>query len=167
MLRRVGSAVMFAFGGWIVACSGGDPSPQPTNVPSLPNQQPAPNGGQGGGSTESGTATGGSSGSTTGGSTDNTVADCIAACEAKYPAAAVKGHAIDQCWSQSCSTTCDGIGTGGEFGPSAGSCQTEVKTPSAACSTCTVQHCCSVWDACFSDADCVALNKCSIACYSK
>jgi hypothetical protein len=40
-----------------------------------------------------------------------------------------------------------------------------VSTPSADCSQCTVDNCCKPWDACFNDADCSALNACSIACY--
>jgi hypothetical protein len=51
------------------------------------------------------------------------------------------------------------------YGPTRGSCRTDVKTPDAACSTCTAQKCCAAWDACFGDTECLALNQCSVACY--
>ncbi len=164
VLRRwlcaLASAGLLATGGWIVGCSGNDgPGQQPTTVPSLPND-PAPGNGSNG-STQSG------NGSTSSSSTGSSSVDaCLASCAAQHPSGAQKNSGIDQCWSQSCSDVCDGIGsTGAEFGPTSGSCKTDVKTPSSACSTCTVKHCCSAWDACFSDADCIALNTCSIACY--
>jgi hypothetical protein len=159
VLRETAIAATLALTAWITGCSGGDPtSGQPTTAPSLPNEPVT----SGGGTTTSG-SNGGTSSSSSGGSPS--VDACISACEAQHPTAAAKGRAIDQCWAQSCSTSCDGIGTGQDFGPTKGSCQTDVKTPSAECSTCTVQHCCTAWDACFSDADCVALNACSVACY--
>jgi hypothetical protein len=158
VVRATAWVVVLGSAGWIGGCSGGDPTAgQPTQAPSLTNAPPSGSGSA---------ATSGTSGTSQGASSPSSaISDCIAACEGKWPAAATLGRAIDQCWSQSCSSTCQGIGTGGALGPDHGSCKTDVKTPSAACSTCTVQHCCAVWDACFSNADCVALNACSIACY--
>jgi len=68
-------------------------------------------------------------------------------------------------WSKSCSVECNDLGAGMQFPPAHGSCKNVVETPGAACSQCTVDHCCAAWDACFDNADCTALNKCSIACY--
>ncbi len=132
----------------------GDPSENPTNLP------PA----NGGAKSSDPSPTGGDPGASDAGTT---VQDCIAACEAKYPGGANLGRAIDACWSQSCPVVCNGIGEGSSYGPTSGSCKTDVKTPSAACSTCTAQHCCAAWDACYSDDDCIALNACSIACWEK
>lgn len=75
------------------------------------------------------------------------------------------GSAIDTCWSKSCSSECNGIGTGKNEEPDHGSCQNVVSTPAKDCSQCTVDHCCAAWDACFNDTDCTALNTCTNACY--
>jgi hypothetical protein len=93
------------------------------------------------------------------------VAACLATCETQHPKGLALGKGIDKCWAASCATVCDGIGTGTPKPPTAGTCKNIVETPSAACSTCTVTSCCAAWDACFDDADCTALNTCSIACY--
>jgi hypothetical protein len=108
-----------------------------------------------------------SSGSTNGanGGGGDPLAACISACETKYPNGTQLGGGIDACWSKSCATECIGIGTGQIRPPGRGSCTNPVSTPSAACSQCTVDHCCTPWDACFGDDQCSALNKCSIACY--
>lgn len=147
-----------AGGSLVVGCSSegggtGHPSGESAVLPSSP-----------GGASSGATATGGGSGPDPG-DASRTVQDCIDACEAKYPDGAVLGRAIDACWKQSCPVVCNGIGEGSAQGPTSGSCKTDVKTPSAACSTCTVQHCCAAWDACYTDLDCIALNACSIACY--
>ncbi len=93
------------------------------------------------------------------------VAACVSACEAKHPAGTQIGKGIDTCWSKSCPTECNGIGAGKPQSAAHGSCQNPVSTPSADCSQCTVDKCCAAWDACFGNADCTALNACSIACY--
>jgi hypothetical protein len=93
------------------------------------------------------------------------IAACIAACEGKHPTGVQIGKGIDQCWARSCATPCNGIGQGQAKPPAMGNCKNPVKTPSADCSQCTVDKCCTAWDACFDNADCAALNACSIACY--
>lgn len=98
------------------------------------------------------------------------LASCVAACEAAHVSGKKLGSAIDACWTSKCSPACtdDLAVDGGVFAPDtdASACQTDVKTPSAACSDCTAANCCAAWDACFSNADCIALNDCSVACYS-
>jgi hypothetical protein len=120
-------------------------------------------GGASGSSGSVGTS-GGTSG-TSGTSGGQTFDQCIAACEAQYPKGVPIGDGIDQCWAKSCSTSCNGLGAGMQFPPAHGQCKNVVETPGADCSQCTVDHCCAAWDACFDNADCAALNKCSIACY--
>jgi hypothetical protein len=117
----------------------------------------------GGASGTSGTV--GTSGGTSGTSGGPTFDQCIAACEAKYPKGVPIGDGIDKCWAQSCAGPCNGLGAGMQFPPAHGQCKNVVETPGADCSQCTVDHCCAAWDACFDNADCAALNKCSIACY--
>lgn len=130
--------------------------------------------GSAGSSGSSGTSSGSTSGTsgtssgtsgTSGTSGGDPVAACISACEAKYPAGTTLGKGIDACWAKNCSKECNNIGTGAPKGPKTGTCGHEVSTPSADCSQCTVDHCCAAWDACFGDAQCSALNTCSIACY--
>jgi len=76
------------------------------------------------------------------------------------------GAQIDACWQQSCSAQCNDLPvTGKDQGPASGNCQQPVLTPAEICSQCTVDHCCAVWNACFGNNDCVALNQCSVACY--
>lgn len=124
-------------------------------------------------SSSSGTATSGTAGSTSsagssgasGASGGDPIAACISSCEAQHPKGAQIGKGIDQCWSNSCPTQCNGIGAGKQKPPAHGSCKNPVTTPSADCSQCTVDKCCKAWNACFDDADCSALNACSIACY--
>ncbi len=122
------------------------------------------------GTTTSGGTSGGTSGTTTSGGTSgmtmgDPVAACISACETKYPQGTQIGMGIDTCWGQKCKTECNGIGAGQSKPPAMGSCKNDVRTPSAACSQCTVDKCCAAWDACFDNAQCSALNACSIACY--
>ena len=107
------------------------------------------------------TSSSSSSSSSGGGSSTD---QCIAACEAKYPKGAQLAKAIDTCWENKCDS-CLAMGKGTPTGPENGSCRTDVYTPSSACSQCTVESCCSAWDACFGNADCTALNKCTVACY--
>jgi hypothetical protein len=123
-----------------------------------------------GGASEPGASATGGSASTTGTNAATTngtdpVQACVSACEAKYPKGALIGKGIDQCWAKSCPSECNDIGAGQAVGPRSGSCQNPVSTPSASCSQCTVNRCCTAWDACFNDAQCAALNTCSIACY--
>jgi hypothetical protein len=94
------------------------------------------------------------------------VAACVAACEAKYPGGAAKSQMIDQCWADHCGA-CQNMPTSGvtlKTPTSGASCQTGVYTPSADCSQCTTDWCCWAWDMCFNDAECTALNTCSVAC---
>lgn len=150
----------FALGcGWIAGCSGGDEGPEspPHEGAMLPAQPGGPSSSSSSGPTGTAPGTNAQSGG-------GTVQDCIAACEAKHPQGAKLGKAIDTCWASSC-TACLAMEDGALKPPTSGSCKTDVFTPSAACSTCTAQRCCSAWDACFGNADCVALNKCSVACY--
>lgn len=144
-------------GGWIVGCSAStdDPQEPPPSGTLLPST-PAPSQG---GSSNGGTPTSTTSAQGPGGSVET----CIAACEAKYPKGAKLGQAIDACWAKSCPACQNMEGTDLQT-PTSGSCKNEVATPSAACSTCTARSCCTAWDACFSDAECTALNACSIAC---
>lgn len=148
-----------AMGGWIVGCSGGgggDPEVPPNGGLMLPSA-PAP----GASSTTNEASTSSSSSSSTGGGSSADA--CVAKCEAKYPKGAQLARAIDTCWSNSCDA-CLAMGKGAPQGPESGSCKTDVYTPSAACSQCTVESCCSTWDACFSNAECKALNACAVAC---
>jgi len=145
-----------------IGCSStsSEPHPQtstPTTLPSEPGDSgtPAPSTSDAGAEASDAAADANDAGIS--------VAECVKACEAKHPTGADLGRAIDACWAASCAV-CNGIGTGHLEGPTTGTCATAVKTPSAACSTCTVQLCCAAWDACFTDADCVALNACSNAC---
>lgn len=99
---------------------------------------------------------------------------CLHSCEAAHPTGVKLGNAIDACWKEKCSPACtDDMVTsdGGTFLPDAnsdgGTCKSEVRTPAAACSTCTVTKCCDAWDACFTNAECQSLNRCSVECYSK
>lgn len=111
------------------------------------------------------TGSAGNASTTTSANGGDPTAACIAACETKHPKGALIGKGIDSCWSKSCPTECNGIGAGAPKAAAHGSCENPVSTPSADCSQCTVDKCCSAWDACFDDADCTALNECSIACY--
>jgi hypothetical protein len=145
--------------GWIVGCSGGDAPEQQTPTDTegtfLPST-PTSGGHADGTGTNASTVT---SGKDAGG----TAEQCVAACEAKYPKGAQLGRAIDTCWQNRCDS-CLAMDKGAPVGPDYGSCKNEVYTPSSKCSTCTVKNCCTAWDACFSNAECVALNKCAIAC---
>jgi hypothetical protein len=150
---RTTQAFALSFGialasGWIAGCSGDDPAEgQPSTPPSELTSEPMP---------PSHPASG---------SAGTSVAACVSACEAKYPKAAAKSRAIDSCWSDHCDACTSMPESKALFSPQAASCTTEVETPSAACSECTAQSCCAEWDACFGDADCLALNACSVACY--
>jgi hypothetical protein len=157
-------------------CSGSDPGPDVGDGGSSSTASSSGTSGtsssgtsaSNGGTTSSGASgTSGSSGASgTGGSSGGQTFDqCISACEAKYPKGVAIGKGIDQCWAKSCSTDCNGLGAGMQFPPAHGMCKNVVETPGAACSQCTVDHCCTAWDACFDNADCSALNQCSIACY--
>lgn len=115
------------------------------------------------GSSGAGTSSGSTGGTTSGGA--DPIAACITACETQHPKGAQIGKGIDTCWANKCSKECTGIGAGQTKPPANGTCNNPVATPSAACSQCTVDSCCKAWDACFDDADCSALNTCSIACY--
>jgi hypothetical protein len=163
----IGSAALFA------GCSGSDPGPDvgdggissTTSSSGTPGTSSSGTSASNGGTTSSGASgTSGSSG-TSGTSGGQTFDQCISACEAKYPKGVAIGKGIDQCWAKSCSTDCNGLGAGMQFPPAHGTCKNVVETPGAACSQCTVDHCCTAWDACFDNADCSALNQCSIACY--
>jgi hypothetical protein len=166
MRSTLGNLAVFGLamtGGWILGCSGGggtDPEVPPNGGTILP-AQPSPSAS----SSSSGSTSSGTSPSSSSGGTGNTTVDqCVAACEAKYPKGAQLGKAIDTCWQNNCDA-CLAMGKGAPQGPENGSCKTDVYTPSGACSQCTVDSCCAAWDACFGNADCVALNKCSVACY--
>jgi hypothetical protein len=91
------------------------------------------------------------------------VAACVAACEAKYPGGTDKSKMIDQCWADHCSA-CQTMKPGSFYTPTSGACQAGVYTWSADCSQCTTDWCCWAWDMCFSDAECKALNACTVAC---
>ncbi|MDB5212908.1 MAG: hypothetical protein JWO86_835 [Myxococcaceae bacterium] len=163
----IGAAAMFA------GCSGGDPGPtaddggtsSTASSSGNPGTSSGTSGSSGGtsGAGTSGTGTSGTSGAGTSGG--QTFDQCISACEAQYPKGVALGDGIDQCWAKSCSTDCNALGAGMQFPAAHGMCKNLVETPGAACSQCTVDHCCAAWDACFDNADCTALNKCSIACY--
>lgn len=155
-LKNLVFSGVLAAAGWIVGCSAStdDPQEPPPSGTLLPST-PSPSG------TSDNTATSTSNATSAGG---GTVQQCIAACEAKYPNGAKLGQAIDACWAKSCAA-CENMESGPLQTPTSGSCKNEVATPSAACSTCTAKNCCAAWDACFSNAECTALNACSIACY--
>ncbi|MDB4937848.1 MAG: hypothetical protein JWP87_4820 [Labilithrix sp.] len=167
--RLLTAASLVVLSVFFQACAA-DSSPSGTDGPGgqtfgSNTSDPGESGSGSGDTTTSGTTS--STGTTAAGSatTTDTVQTCISACEAKYPKGAQIGKGIDQCWSKSCPKECSDIGTGTVFSPKNGSCQNPVSTPSAACSQCTVNRCCSAWDACFDDTQCSALNSCSIACY--
>ena len=128
--------------------------------------------GDGGSSGTSGASSGtsgtssGTSG-TSGTDSGDPVAACISTCESMHPNGVQLGKGIDNCWGLNCTAQCNGIGTGMTKPPTTGMCKNPVGTPAVACSQCTVDKCCGAWDACFDNPDCAALNKCSIACYSK
>lgn len=170
--RIVYGPLICALGALLLGCSGsaspsgGDEGSSSGASGSLGSSSGgASSGSSGGGSSSSSTSSSsGSTGTTTTGGGDP-VAACISACEAQHPKGAQIGKGIDACWSKSCSKDCTGIGTGQSKPPAHGTCKNPVSTPSADCSQCTVDECCNAWDACFDDADCSALNTCSIACY--
>ena len=160
----IGGASLFA------GCSGSEPGPDAgdggtsstASSSGSPGTSSSGTSASNGGTTSSGAS--GTSG-TSGTSGGQTFDQCISACEAKYPKGVAIGKGIDECWAKSCSTDCNGLGAGMQFPPAHGMCKNVVETPGAACSQCTVDHCCTAWDACFDNADCSALNQCSIACY--
>ena len=167
-------ALALAGGGTAVfaGCTGGGGQLPPEDDEGGTGSSGGTSGTSGGTSGTSGTSgssggTSGTSGATSGSGTSGgqTFDQCIAACEAQYPKGVPIGDGIDQCWAKSCSTSCNGLGAGMQFPPAHGQCKNVVETPGADCSQCTVDHCCAAWDACFDNADCTALNKCSIACY--
>lgn len=171
--RAITALLLIAASGFFQACSAdSSPSGEGTGAPDIGtmsgSKDPGTYGSTGTPSTSSSSSSssGGAGGTnTTASASGDPVAACISACEAKHPKGAQIGKAIDTCWSKSCPTECNGIGTGAAKSPAHGSCRNPVSTPSADCSQCTVDSCCSAWDACFDDADCSALNTCSIACY--
>jgi hypothetical protein len=167
--NRVPTAVLLiAASGFLQACSAdSSPSGEGTGTGDVGSisgsKDPGTYGSTGAPPTSSSSGSASNANSTA--SASDPVAACISACEAKHPKGVQIGKAIDTCWSKSCPTECDGIGTGTTKPAAHGSCQNPVSTPSADCSQCTVDKCCAAWDACFDDADCSALNTCSIACY--
>lgn len=166
--RVLTAILLIAASGFFQACSSdSSPSGEGTGAPDIGTMSGSKDPGTYGSTGAPATGDAGGGSSTTGTSVDggDPVAACIAACEAKHPNGALIGKGIDTCWAKSCPTACDGIGSGVSKPPGHGSCQNPVSTPSANCSQCTVDKCCSAWDACFNDADCSALNTCSIACY--
>ena len=147
--------------GLFLGCSGSPVTPAEGGTSGAIGNSGASSGGQTSGS--SGTSgTSGADGGTSG--TTGTLATCISACEARFPKGAQLGKGIDACWMRSCNE-CDGIAVGQPKPPKNGTCKNPVSTPNANCSQCTVDECCTAWDACFDNTDCAALNTCSIACY--
>jgi hypothetical protein len=166
--RTLTTVLLFAAGIIFQGCSA-DSSPSgegtPTDLGSISGaKDPGTYGSTGTPAPSSPPGTPGTS-TTTSATAGDPVAACISACETKYPKGVQLGKAIDTCWSKSCPTECNGIGTGTSKPAAHGQCDNPVSTPSADCSQCTVDSCCTAWDACFDDADCTALNTCSIACY--
>jgi hypothetical protein len=166
--RALTAVLLVAASGFFQACSAdSSPSGEGTGAGDIGSisgsKDPGTYGSTGTPSTSS--SSGNPSNTSTATSASDPVAACISACEAKYPKGVQLGKGIDTCWSKSCPTECNGIGTGAAKPAAHGSCQNPVSTPSADCSQCTVDECCTAWDACFDDADCTALNTCSIACY--
>jgi hypothetical protein len=99
---------------------------------------------------------------------------CAEACEADHPSGLVKDRALLACWDTHCRASCiapeAGPVTPTEDGGDAGdggaepACTTEVITVRATCDDCTRAACCSAWDACFQDQDCIDLNRCYQTC---
>jgi hypothetical protein len=102
---------------------------------------------------------------------------CEQACEQDHPKGLVEDRALLSCWEAHCRTSCitpitqtadagdaGDAGDGGAVGDAGSSCTTDVVTERSACDDCTRSHCCAVWDTCFQDPDCVALNACYQTC---
>jgi hypothetical protein len=165
--RTLTAVLLIAASGFFQACSAdSSPSGEGTSAPDIGTMSGSKDPGTYGATgTPSASGSGTAGNASTATSASDPVAACISACEAKHPKGALIGKGIDSCWAKSCPTECDGIGSGAPKPAAHGSCQNPVSTPSADCSQCTVDSCCAAWDACFDDADCSALNACSIACY--
>jgi hypothetical protein len=158
----------------LTACSSSyDPKgPEPSNTLGSDGGEPSTSSGSSSGgnpgagaSTSSSSSSGNALVADDGGGSPN---DCIAACEAKHPAAAKKNKEIDACFMASCAAACEKPDPDGQIhGPTGTDCKSPVGTPSAACSTCVAKNCCAVWDGCFGDAECQALNACATACPAK
>ena len=98
---------------------------------------------------------------------------CIAACQKQHATGATLSSAVDTCWVANCDTPCEtGTPTGQDFPPNvqgdagAKDCTQPVLTPTETCSTCTVQHCCSQWNALFASVDGQALRDCVSPCWT-
>lgn len=168
--RTLTVIALIAASGFFQACAAdSSPSGDGTGAPDIGTmsgaKDPGTYGSTGTPPATSSSGSGSSTNTTTSASAGDPVAACLSACEAKHPKGALIGKGIDTCWAKSCGTACDGIGSGTSKPAAHGACRNPVSTPSADCSQCTVDKCCSAWDACFDDADCSALNTCSIACY--
>jgi hypothetical protein len=162
--------LLIAASGFFQACSAdSSPSGEGTGAPDIGtmsgSKDPGTYGSTGTPPSSSSSSGSASSANTATSASGDPVTACISACEAKHPKGVLIGKGIDSCWSKSCPTECNGIGTGAAKPPAHGTCQNPVSTPSADCSQCTVDKCCTAWDACFDDTDCAALNACSVACY--
>ena len=151
-------------GAILVACSVETP-PSPPSIPSGSSSgSTGPGSSSGNPTSSSGALPDSGANDASSGGTDPVTA-CVAACEAQHPVGTQIGKGIDACWTKSCPMQCNGIGVGQDKPPTHGTCRNPVSTPAVDCSQCTVDKCCTAWDACFDNADCAALNKCSIACY--
>ena len=98
-----------------------------------------------------------------------TQGECLSLCRTNHPVGAVKADAIDACWAKSCNPACTvGDPNGKTYKPDAvgTACKSDLLTPTVACSNCTQANCCDAWDGCFGNDDCVALNDCSLNCWT-
>jgi hypothetical protein len=89
---------------------------------------------------------------------------CIAACEAQFPNGLKLGQDIDSCMSQKCTKACAADGDGQVHGAKTRDCRHGVGTHNENCSECVAASCCQVWDRCFDNAECKALNDCASQC---
>lgn len=109
--------------------------------------------------------------------TKPTFEQCVDQCFKDHPSSKAKYDAVDTCWAASCKGPCvDENGmfdAGAEAGtPDAGGndggnglCGTEIASGiDKACDDCTEANCCTAWEGCYKDKDCLELNDCIGTC---
>jgi hypothetical protein len=89
---------------------------------------------------------------------------CVTACEAKFPNGLRLGQDIDSCMVQKCTKACAADGDGQVHSAKTRDCRHGVGTHNADCSECVATSCCQVWDKCFDNDECKALNDCASKC---
>ena len=147
VLSLVSTAVFVLAAGEIVACSGDEPA-GPSDAGSESSKpdanRPAPL------------------------ETDARPKTCRRQCEEAHPAGLPRDEAVNACWETHCKGPCidemtedGGIDAGASDG---GTCVSPVVTISLACDQCTGASCCTEWDGCFQEPECVALNACYQQC---